>query len=90
LLSKVSVVFVDKCINGIKADKKRCEEMIEKSLAMCTSLAPIIGYDNAAAIAKEAYATGKTVREIAIERKALPEDELKKVLDPLSMTEPSS
>ncbi len=90
LLSNVSRVFVDKCINGIKADKKRCEEMIEKSLAMCTSLAPIIGYDNAAAIAKEAYATGKTVREIALEKEVLPKDEIGKVLDPWSMTEPSS
>ena len=89
LLSKVSTVFVDKCIDGIKADKKRCEEMIEKSLAMCTSLAPIIGYDNAAAIAKEAYATGKTVREVAMEKGVLPEKELNKVLDPWSMTEPS-
>ncbi len=90
LLSKVSVVFVDKCINDIQADRKRCGEMIEKSLAMCTSLAPIIGYDNAAAIAKEAFATGKTVREVAIEKKVLPEKELNKVLDPYSMTEPSS
>ncbi len=90
LLSKVSVVFVDKCINGIKADKQRCGEMIEKSLAMCTSLAPIIGYDEAAAIAKEAHKTGKTVREIALEKKVLPEDELSKALDPWSMTEPSS
>jgi len=90
LLSKVSVVFVEKCIDGIKVDRKRCEEMIEKSLAMCTSLAPIIGYDNAAAIAKEAFATGKTVREVAMGKKVLPEKELNKVLDPFSMTEPSN
>ena len=90
LLSKVSVVFVDKCIDGIKADRKRSEEMIEKSLAMCTSLAPIIGYDNAAAIAKEAFTTGKTVREVAMEKKVLPEKELNKVLDPFLMTEPSN
>ena len=90
LLSKVSVVFVDKCINDIQADRKRCGEMIEKSLAMCTSLAPIIGYDNAAAIAKEAFATGKTVREVAMAKKVLPEKELNKVLDPYSMTEPSN
>jgi fumarate hydratase class II len=90
LLSNVSVVFVDKCINDIQADRKRCGEMIEKSLAMCTSLAPIIGYDNAAAIAKEAFASGKTVREVAMEKKVLPEKELNKVLEPYSMTEPSS
>jgi fumarate hydratase class II len=88
LLSNVSGVFADKCIDGIQADKKRCEEMIEKSLAMCTSLAPIIGYDNAAAIAKEAYATGKTVREVALQKKVMPEKELARVLDPYTMTEP--
>jgi len=88
LLSNVSGVFVDKCIEGIQADKKRCEEMIERSLAMCTSLAPIIGYDNAAAIAKEAYATGKTVREVALEKRLMPEKELNRVLDPYTMTEP--
>jgi len=88
LLSSASRIFADKCIVGIKADKKRCEEMIEKSLAMCTVLAPIIGYDAAAKIAKEAYETGKTVRQVALEKKILPEDELNKVLDPWAMTEP--
>ncbi|HSG30616.1 MAG TPA: class II fumarate hydratase [Thermodesulfobacteriota bacterium] len=88
LLTNVSHIFADKCIDGIEADKKRCEEMIEKSLAMCTSLAPIIGYDNAAAIAKEAYATGKTVRDVALEKKVMPEKELARVLDPFTMTEP--
>ncbi|MEE9213576.1 MAG: class II fumarate hydratase [Thermodesulfobacteriota bacterium] len=90
LLSNVSVVFAEKCIDGIKADKKRCDEMIEKSLAMCTSLVPIIGYDNAAKIAKEAFETGKTVREVALEKKVLPEKKLNEVLDPWSMTEPSA
>jgi fumarate hydratase class II len=62
--------------------------MIEQSLAMCTVLAPIIGYDAAAKLAKEAYETGKTVRQVALEKKILPEDELNRVLDPWSMTEP--
>jgi len=88
LLSTVSHVFTEKCIMGIKADKERCEDMIEKSLAMCTVLAPIIGYDAAAKLAKEAYETGKTVRQVATEKKILPEDELNRVLDPWSMTEP--
>jgi fumarate hydratase class II len=88
LLSNVSNVFTDKCIVGIKADKKRCEDMIEKSLAMCTVLAPIIGYDAAAKLAKEAYETGKTVREVALEKKIMPEAELNRVLDPWSMTMP--
>ena len=86
LLSNSSRVFADKCISGIKADRKRCEEMVEKSLAMVTSLAPIIGYDAAAKIAKEAYDTGRTIREICMEKNVLPEDQLKKVLDPWSMT----
>jgi len=86
LLTTSSRVFADRCISGLKADKKRCEEMVEKSLAMVTSLAPIIGYDSAAKIAKEAYETGKTVREVCLEKRVLPEDKLKKVLDPWTMT----
>jgi fumarate hydratase class II len=90
LLARASDVFADKCIKGIKADKKRCEEMIEKSLAMCTSLAPVIGYDSAAKIAKEAYERGKTVREVALEKKVLPAAKLNELLDPWSMTKPGT
>ena len=64
--------FTEKCVAGIEANKERCEEMIEKSLAMVTALVPVIGYDAAAEIAKESYATGKTVREIALAHKVLP------------------
>ena len=71
----------------LKANRERSEEMVERSLAMVTSLAPKIGYDQAAAIAKEAYETGRTVREVALEKKVLPEKELEQVLDPWSMTE---
>ena len=90
LLSRVSRVFVDKCVDGIEASEERCGEMIEQSLAMCTSLAPIIGYDDAAAIAKEAYATGSTVREVARKKGVISEEELARVLDPESMTRPGS
>jgi fumarate hydratase class II len=62
--------------------------MIEQSLAMCTSLAPLIGYDRAAAIAKEAYRTGKTVRQVALEQRVLDEAKLNEALNPLSMTKP--
>jgi fumarate hydratase class II len=75
-------------VSGIQADEKRCAEMIEKSLAMCTALAPKIGYDAAAAIAKESFATGKTVREVALERKILPVEVLNEILDPMRMTVP--
>lgn len=88
LLSAAAKHFAEKCVEGIEADAKRCEELVEQSLAMCTSLAPDIGYDNAAAIAKEAYNTGKTVRQVARERKVLDDQRLAEVLDPRSMTEP--
>ena len=55
---------------------------------MCTALAPEIGYDAAAQIAKESFASGKTVRQIAQERKVLPEERLNELLDPRRMTEP--
>ena len=57
-------------------------------MAMVTSLAPIIGYDRAAEIAKESAKTGKTVREICREREILPEEDLAKALDPVEMTKP--
>lgn len=90
LLSRVSRVFVDKCVDGIEASEERCGELIEQSLAMCTSLAPIIGYDAAAAIAKEAYASGSTVREVARKKGVISDEELERVLDPKSMTRPGS
>jgi fumarate hydratase class II len=78
--------FTEKCVVGIEAHKERCEELIEKSLAMVTALAPVVGYDAAAKIAKEAFADGKTVREVARAHNLLPEDELDQLLDPRRMT----
>ncbi|HEY3306430.1 MAG TPA: class II fumarate hydratase [Candidatus Binatia bacterium] len=86
--ASVAKAFTEKCVVGIEANKQHCEEMIEKSLAMVTALAPVIGYDAAAKIAKESFATGKTVREVARAHKVLPEDKLNKILDPWRMTEP--
>ena len=86
--ASVVKAFTGKCVVGIEANKERCEEMIEKSLAMVTSLAPVIGYDTAAKIAKESFSTGKTVREVAKAHQVLPEDKLNKILDPWRMTEP--
>ena len=88
LLASGARVFADRCVAGIAADAERCESLVEQSLAMCTSLAPLIGYDAAAAIAKEAFAAGKTVRQVALEKKVLSEAELNKALDPRQMTEP--
>ena len=86
LLGASARMFTEKCIEGISANEARCKASIEKSLAMCTTLAPVIGYEQAAAIAKEAYATGKTVREVAMEKNVLPQKEVEKLLDPTRMT----
>ena len=87
LLSTGSVVLAENCVDGLEANRESSKEMVERSLAMVTSLAPKIGYDNAAAIAKEAHQTGRTVRELAMEKKVLSEEELEQALDPWSMTE---
>jgi fumarate hydratase, class II len=87
LLTNACVVLAEKCVDGLRADRERAQEMVEKSLAMVTSLAPRIGYDRAAEIAKEAYQTGRTVREICLEKEVLPRDELDRALDPWRMTE---
>jgi len=88
LLSNVARAFQDKCIGGIIANQDRCNELVEPTMAMVTSLAPLIGYDRAAEIAKESAATGKTVRQICRERRVLPEDQLIRALDPVEMTKP--
>jgi fumarate hydratase, class II len=87
LLASASRNFTEQCINGIKATT-RGPEMVERGLAICTSLAPFIGYDAAASISKEAYKTGKTIREVARERTSLSEEELDRILDPANMTKP--
>ena len=88
LLASASRVLRDKCVEGLEADEARCTEMVEKSLAMCTSLAPVIGYDAAAKIAKTAWSEGRTVREVASEAGLVPPAELAEILDPMRMTEP--
>jgi len=87
LLSSATRNFTEQCIKGIKATTKG-PEMVERGLAISTALAPIIGYDEAASISKEAYNTGKSVREVARERTNLSEEELNRILDPESMTKP--
>jgi len=87
LLANATDQFNERCLQGLEADRERCEGLIEESLAMCTALAPVIGYDQAAAIAKQAHETGRTVREVAIAEEVLPEEELKGLLDPRPMTE---
>jgi fumarate hydratase, class II len=88
LLGNACDAFSEKCVRGIEANEARCRELVELSMAMVTSLAPKIGYDRAAEIAKESAKTGRSVREICREKKVLPAAELERALDPVAMTEP--
>lgn len=85
LLAHGSQNFGMRCVEGLSVNEQVCRDSIEQSLAMCTSLAPEIGYEAAARIAKESYSTGLTVRQIALRRGILPDDQLKNLLDPLAM-----
>lgn len=88
LLSDGTRAFTGKCLRGIEADRQACEAAVEKSLSLVTSLNPLIGYEQAAALAKDAYKSGKTIRELCREKQILPEDELDRALDPRGMTHP--
>ena len=88
LLANATEVFADRCIIGLEADVDRCSETVERNLALATALAPALGYDKAAEIAKEAQSTGKTVREIAEAWNVLPAEMLAVLLNPYRMTEP--
>ena len=87
ILSNGTKMFRLKLIEDLQANEEKCKNYIENSLAMCTSLAPIIGYDKAAEISKKAYKMGKTIREICLEDKILEISELDKILDPYNMIE---
>lgn len=88
LLANCSNAFVEFCLLGMEANEEACEASVEKSLSMVTSLNPHIGYEKASALAKEAFKSGKTIRELCTEQNILPAETLKEALDPMSMTEP--
>lgn len=90
LLSNGTRAFIEFCMEGLEANPEACEASVEQSLSMVTSLNPLIGYEKAAKIAKDAFASGKTIRELCIEEKLLADDVLKAALDPMSMTEPQA
>jgi fumarate hydratase class II len=87
ILAAAARNLADRCISGLAATQ-RGPEMVHKGLAIATTLVPHIGYDKAAAISKEAQATGKSIREIAELHTSLSQKELDQILDPASMTEP--
>ena len=87
LLAAATENFATQCVAGLQATENG-PRMVEQGLAICTALVPAIGYDASAAIAKEAYQSGKTVRQVARERTGLSDDELGRLLNPEAMTEP--
>ena len=87
LLANVTRLFADRCVAGIDADIDRCRAYAESSPSLGTSLNPYIGYEAAAEIVKESVKTGRSVREIVLERGLLAEDELDRALDVLGMTQ---
>ena len=87
LLANVTRLFADRCVAGIEADVERCRAYAESSPSLGTSLNPYIGYEAAADVVKESVRTGRSVREIVVERGMLTEDEVDRALDVLGMTE---
>ena len=80
--------FAIYCVKGLKADKKRIKYLLDNSLMLVTALAPKIGYDKAAKIAKEAHKNGTTLKEEVIKSNILTEKEYDKVMNPMLMTKP--
>ncbi len=80
ILAKVVKLFARRCVSGIEANAARCESYVEQSISLVTALVPRIGYDRAAAIARKAYESGRTVREVVLAEELLPPDELDQIL----------
>ncbi len=89
-LSAAVRTFTEKCVLGIEADAARCRELVDQSLMLVTALNPHIGYDAAAAVAKEAYTTGKMLREIVLEKKMLDAETLDAAFESLTMNKPGA
>jgi fumarate hydratase class II len=86
ILAAGARLFASRCVEGIEPNEDRAEALVEQSLAMVTALNEAIGYDAAAAIAKESVKSGKTVRELCVEKNVLPKEELDRLLDARRMT----
>jgi fumarate hydratase class II len=89
LLAAASSNFSSNCLKGLKATTNG-PALVERGLALCTALAPVVGYDLAAEIAKEAAKTGETILLVAQRKTSLSLEELSKLLDPFAMTKPGA
>ena len=86
MLRNACVVLRERCIEGVTANTARMRQFVEQSIGIVTALVPLIGYDNATAVAKEALESGRGVYDVVVERGLLTRIELDAVLDPESMT----
>ncbi len=88
ILGNVANTFADRCVVGIKANKERGRKAVERNVGIVTALVPYLSYQVSSDIAKEARATGKSVREIVLERGLMTEDELNHIFSPSQLTQP--
>jgi fumarate hydratase class II/aspartate ammonia-lyase len=88
VLTNAAKIFDEKCINGLTVNTERCQDYAMRSLGIVTVLNPIIGYSKASEVVKESVRTGKSVRDILLEQNFLSQEQLNRVLSPMSMTEP--
>jgi fumarate hydratase, class II len=88
LMARGVRAFIEFCMDGLEANPEVCEAGVEQSLSMATSLNPLIGYERAAQLTKDAFKTGKTIRQLCEDENLLPPDTLREALDPFRMTEP--
>jgi aspartate ammonia-lyase len=88
ILTNTVTVLTERCIKGIEANPERCLELLEQSLTVVTALVPHIGYDRAGEVARIAFSTGKSIKEVILEEKMITEEKLQAALNPLAMTRP--
>jgi len=88
LLRNAAVLLAEKCVKGIEANEERCGELVERSFATLTALSPYIGYEAASDLAKEAVESGKTIRELAMEKGLFTKEQLDAILSTVEMTKP--
>jgi len=88
ILARGITAFTTRCVAGIQVDVERCRRYAEETVALATALSPRIGYERAAAVAKESWTTGRTIREVVVARGLLTQAEAAEVLDPRRLTEP--
>ncbi len=88
MLTAAVRTLTQRCISGLEVDRERCRELVERSIGVVTALVPVLGYEVASRVATEALASGRSVREVVLERQLIPEEELDRLLRPEAMTRP--